>query len=98
MLVNSFDTTQQEMNPMVTYSAAAQSSYNLLVKKWNSMKPFEGQKDAFWVAANMFNTFLDYWVASKKQPDRDVTRTSVDYYHKTVPTDSTQAQLEKIAQ
>jgi hypothetical protein len=86
------------MNAMVTYSAAAQASYNLLVKKWNSMKPFEGQNDAFWVAANMFNTFLDYWVASRNQPDRNITRMSVDYYHKTVPTDSTQAQLDKLAQ
>lgn len=83
---------------MATYSAAAQASYSLFDSKWDLMKPFEGQNDAFWVAANMFNTFLDYWVALKSQPDRDVTRTSVDYYHKTVPTDSTLAHLDELAQ
>ncbi len=83
---------------MTTYSQAAKSSYDLLVKKWDSMKPFVGKSDAFWIAGNTLQTFLDYWVTTNSKSNFDVVRISIDCFRETVPTDSTTEFLDKLAQ
>jgi Glycosyl hydrolase family 76 len=83
---------------MPTYQEAAKDSYGLLVEKWDSMKPFEGQNDAFWIAGNTLQTFLDYWVTAPSDFDAAPMHISIDFFHKTVPTKSTTEFLDALAE
>ncbi|MBS1993492.1 MAG: hypothetical protein JSS86_07390 [Cyanobacteria bacterium SZAS LIN-2] len=83
---------------MITYMEGALRSYNLLVKRLDNKGPITTEKDSFWVAANTFNAILDYWVASKTAPDTDISKNFVNYFHQTVPTNSSRAQLQALAQ
>lgn len=83
---------------MITYMQGAVSSYNLLVRGLDNKGPITTEKDSFWVAANTFNAILDYWVASKNLPDTDISKNFVNYFHQTVPTNSSMEQLKALAQ
>src|SRR5258708_1740916 len=63
------------------------------------MKPFSppGNPPAsFWIAANTFQTFLDYWIATGEPDGDQISIASVEYFHKTVKADATPADLKKL--
>jgi hypothetical protein len=56
--------------------------------------------DSFWIAANTFQTFMDYWIATQQppeqQPDKQISRGAVQYFHKTVKADATRDDLKAL--
>ena len=89
---------------MTTYLEAAKDAYMGLLLRWNNMAPIKGDPekgeapatDGFWIAANTFNAFLDYWICTGEPAAREITFPIRDYFHKTVKEDATDADLKKL--
>jgi Glycosyl hydrolase family 76 len=83
---------------MTTYTEAATASYKQLAKQWGNMELFNEPDipDSFWIAANTFQTFMDYWIATQQPPDKQISRGAVQYFHKTVKADATREDLQAL--
>jgi hypothetical protein len=84
-----------------TYVQAAENAYRGMLVRWNNMVHVKGPNAppaSFWITANTFNAFLDYWICTGQSPDQNITRPIVDYFHETVKENATDDDLKKLAE
>jgi len=81
---------------MTTYLEAAEDAYLGLLGRWGNMDTVRGAPDGFWITANTFNAFLDYWICTGQAPDQNINLPIIDYFHETVKADATDDDLKTI--
>src|SRR5262245_53778887 len=84
---------------MPTYLDAAQAAYSGMLACWNNMAPVKGPNpptDSFWITANTFNAFLDYWICTGQPAAQNITMPIVSYFHETVKPDAKGVDLREL--